>query len=228
MSNFHNIADNNKKIIESDLNPKLIVLDLDFTLWPFDCNKYIQPPFTFDGFNTRDRFGQLANPYSDVPYILKVLIELKIPVAIASRNPSSDICKSLLQTIKIPDTSLTLWDAIPCENLFHAYSSGSYGRGYGKRNHFSHIHDFCKINFSDILFFDDNLENILVAQQSNVTSVHVSQTYGLNWEAFMDGLAGWRSRKSMLKIANTLTVQNTNDTNDTKEIKVNPLIMGTA
>ena len=102
MSNFHNIADDNKKIIESDLTPKLVVLDLDFNVWPFDCNKFIQPPFTFDGVNVIDKYGQLANPYSDVPYILKVLIELKIPVAIASRNPSSDICKSLLQTIKIP------------------------------------------------------------------------------------------------------------------------------
>jgi magnesium-dependent phosphatase 1 len=199
MSNFHNIAEDKKKIIESGLKPKLVVLDLDFTVWPFDCNKYIQPPFTFNGTNTIDKYGKLANPYFDVPYILKILIELGIPVAIASRNPSSDFCKSLLQTIRIPDTTLSLWDAIPSENLFHAYSSGSYGCGYGKTKHFTNIQNSCNIAFSDMLFFDDNIENILVAQRSGVTSVHLSQSTGLTWGAFEAGLIVWRRNLSTVK-----------------------------
>jgi len=203
MSNFHNIAEDKKKIIESGLNPKLVVLDLDFTVWPFDCDKHIRPPFIFDGVNARDKFGQLANPYYDVPYILKILIELNIPVAIASRNPSSEFCKSLLQTIRIPDSTLTLWDAIPSENLFHAYSSGGYGNGGGKTKHFTNIQNFCNIAFSDMLFFDDNIENILVAQKSGVTSVHLSQAHGLTWGAFEAGLNGWRSRIRPVKCLET-------------------------
>jgi FMN phosphatase YigB (HAD superfamily) len=88
------------------------------------------------------------------------------------------------------------------------------------------IQSFCNIAFSDMLFFDDNLENILVAQHSGVTSVHVSQKYGLNWRAFMDGLTGWRSRKSIQQIASIPAVLSISD--DTKESKVNESIAGAA
>lgn len=59
---------------------------------------------------------------------------------------------------------------------------------------------------SDMLFFDDLLENIKVASRLGVTSVHVSHLTGLTMAAFMCGIEGY-AKAQRQKIEATAAAQ---------------------
>ena len=182
-------------------NPKLAVFDLDFTIWPFDCDKDVLAPFSVDFFGgVYDRYGRTSNSYCDVPSIIAALVDAGIPIAYASRNPSAHHIESLLRLIAIcPKTKphiKTLWDALPSRAFFHAYSSAGYGRG--KARHFAAIHAATGISYKDMVFFDDLPENIVHAQAQGITSVLVNRR-GLTWEAMTQGIHSWRQNNSEKK-----------------------------
>lgn len=177
------------------MNPSAIVLDLDYTVWPFDCNKDVVAPFTMceDG-NIRDRYGRLANPYPDVPGIIAHIVNAGIPVIIASRNQSKGSIEALLRTIPIvcnDDNINTIWDVLMLPTQFHAYSSDGIGKG--KDKHFAAIYKDTLINFNRMIFYDDLPENIAAAKVQGTTSILVTQ--GLTWKKFSEGIVAWRARK---------------------------------
>jgi magnesium-dependent phosphatase 1 len=193
-----NIKENNPADIFNGPNPMLVVFDMDFTLCPFDCDKFIIPPFTKQLYfnSVYDRFGRSANPYIDVPEIISALVDANIPFAIASRNPSAVPIEQLLRQISIfPKTSTkqhinNIWDALPSRDYFHAYSSSGYG--HGKDRHFKAINSVSGIPFNRMLFFDDLPENIKYASIQGTTSVLVNQKNGLNWSAMIHGITEYR------------------------------------
>jgi len=181
----------------SKMNPSAIVLDLDYTIWPFYCNKDVVEPFTMcqDG-NIRDRYGRLANPYPDVPGIIAHIVDKGIPIIFASRNRSKISIEALLRTIpiKCQDENInTIWDALMLPTQLHAYSSDGIGRG--KDKHFAAIHKDTLINFSRMIFYDDIPENIVAAKTQGTTSVLLNRAQGLTWKKFSQGIVEWRSRK---------------------------------
>ena len=175
-------------------SPKLMVFDLDYTLWPFDCDKDVIAPFVRYPQGVIDSWGRWANPYVDVQGIIGTLYHVGIPVAYASRNPSRESVKQLLQAIPMKTTTgeKSLWDALPSEDYFHAYSTTGLNRG--KDPHFAAIKKISGIEFSDMLFFDDLPQNIEYARIQGTTSVYLSHRRGLTWDAFLRGLTEWRSR----------------------------------
>jgi magnesium-dependent phosphatase 1 len=179
------------------MNPGAFVFDLDYTIWPFDCDKDVIAPFTMcDDGNIRDRNGKLANPYPDVPSIIAHIIDKGIPIIFASRNRSRNSIKALLKTIPIMcynKNIKTLWDALMLPNLLHAYSSD--GIGNGKDKHFAAIYKDTLINFTRMIFYDDIPENIDAAKAQGTTSILLSRTHGLTWQKFSEGIVEWRSRK---------------------------------
>lgn len=179
-------------------NPALIVFDLDFTLWPFDCDKDVIAPYTRNEQGVIDSRGRWANPYVDVVGILGTLYHAKIPVAFASRNPSSESIKALLRTIPMPtnEGEKTLWDVLPNEDYFHAYST--LGANRGKDPHFAALKMVTGVEFSDMLFFDDLPQNIQYAREQGTTSVFLDQQRGLTWVAFLRGIAEWRARQKCI------------------------------
>jgi len=172
--------------------PKLIVFDLDHTLWPFDCSKDAVPPFSVIGGYILDAYGKQANPYQDVPDILSALINEGIPVAFASRNPDAYSIEELLRAIPLKTRYGTkcAWDVLPSAEYFHAYSRGT---AKGKDKHFEAIKRISGVEFSDMLFFDDFYSNIECAEEQGTTSVCV--TGGMTWNIFMNGIAKWRAVK---------------------------------
>ena len=195
-----NIKEDNPADIFNGSNPDLMVFDLDWTLWQFDCDKHVIPPFTKHlYFNTiYDRYGRPSNPYPDVPAIISALVDANIPFAIASRNPSAGPIEQLLRQISIfPKTSTkqhikTIWDALPSREYFHAYSSAEYGNG--KDRHFKAIYAASGIPFNRMLFFDDLPDNIKYASIQGTTSILVNQKNGLNWNAMISGITEYRNR----------------------------------
>jgi magnesium-dependent phosphatase-1 len=176
-----------------------VAFDCDWTLYPYDCDKDRVAPFENFPYGTADYYGRPSAAYPDVPQILGAIADAGIPVAFLSRNPSSFSIEDLLTTLPLCSIKFgphaSLWDTMPDERYFHAYSSGGYGKG--KDRHFDALQKVSGIRPKQILFFDDLKENIDAAVARGTMSVLVG-TSGLTWAAFADGILGWR--KMMEKI----------------------------
>ena len=168
------------------LLPSMVVLDLDFTVWPFDCGKYIQSPFTLTGWGIVDKYYNKAEPYVHMRAILAFLVDNDVPIAICSRNPDMTSIESLMRCIQFNCKRglISMWDAIPAERI-HAYSSDGSG---GKNKHFNALVQGTGVDLTKALFFDDLQENIVFARRRGITSVHLSTATGLNWAMMRLGL----------------------------------------
>ena len=188
-------------IFDEGDNPSLLVFDVDYTLWPLDCDKQVIAPFTPSAYGgTQDRYGRYANVFHEVASIFAAAVNAGIAVAIASRNPSAGPVESLLRATHMaprtrPDLT-SLWDAIPDRSLFHAYSSGGM---YGKTKHFRAIQAASGVAFTDMMFFDDMQDNILSARVLGITSVQVDRA-GLNWAAVNRGITTWRAMREAARV----------------------------
>jgi magnesium-dependent phosphatase-1 len=205
-------------IFDEGENPAMLVFDVDYTLWPFDCDKEVIAPFSPSPYGgTYDRYGRYANVFHNVPSIFEAAVNAGIAVAIASRNPSAGPVESLLRaTLMAPRTrpELTcLWDAIPDRALFHAYSSGGF---YGKIKHFRAIQEASCLSFTDMVFFDDMEENILSARVLGITGVKVDRA-GLNWAAVIRGINEWRAKKAVIALREATAVQSAAEAADPTE-----------
>ncbi|EHB03397.1 Magnesium-dependent phosphatase 1, partial [Heterocephalus glaber] len=78
--------------------PKLTVLDLVYTLWPFWADTHVDPPFHKSGDGSiRDRRGQSIRLYPEVPSVLERLQSLQVPVAAASLTGEVEGANQLLE-----------------------------------------------------------------------------------------------------------------------------------
>ena len=187
----HSVNYDPRHIFQTGKNPQLFVFDLDYTLWPFDNGLEIIGPFKTSTNGIVDYYGNSSNPYPDVCEIMSALVDYGIPIAIASRNAGVDGVKSLLQQIKFDckKGTISIWDALPSPGHFHAYSSGI---SLGKNLHFTGLIKNTGIEFSQMLFFDDNPENIVYAKRQGTISIQVRKNTGLTWNAIQQGLLLWR------------------------------------
>ncbi|KAL9321361.1 hypothetical protein ACSQ67_013200 [Phaseolus vulgaris] len=139
------------KIIEEfEVLPKLVVFDLDYTLWPFYCE-------------CRSK-REMPSLYPHAKGILLALKEKAIDVAIASRSPTADTAIAFLNKLNL--SSLFVAQEI--------YSSWTH-----KTDHFQRIHSRTAVPFSSMLFFDDENRNIHSVSKMGVTSILVDDGVNL-------------------------------------------------
>ncbi|KAK1439995.1 hypothetical protein QVD17_05820 [Tagetes erecta] len=125
--------------------PRLVVFDLDYTLWPFYCecrSKHDTPSM-----------------YPHAKGILYALKDKGIDMAIASRSPSRD-------------TAETFIDKLGINQLFVAkeiFSSWTH-----KTEHFKKIQQKTNVPYESMLFFDDEDRNIESVSKMGVTSILVN------------------------------------------------------
>ncbi|KAM7250976.1 hypothetical protein ACFE04_022859 [Oxalis oulophora] len=130
--------------------PKLVVFDLDYTLWPFYCeclSKREMPSF-----------------YPHVNGILYALKDNGIRMAVASRSPTPDIANAFLDKLNV-------------NSMFVAkeiFSSRTH-----KTDHFQRIHTQSEVPFKEMLFFDDEDRNIKAVSNMGVTSILVGNGVNL-------------------------------------------------
>ncbi|KAM5548371.1 hypothetical protein ABKV19_000008 [Rosa sericea] len=126
--------------------PRLVVFDLDYTLWPFYCE-------------CRSK-REMPSLYPQARGILYALKEKGIDLAIASRSPTPDIAKTFLDKLSI-------------KSMFVAqeiFSSSEH-----KTNHFQKIRSRTGVPFNSMLFFDDENRNIQAVSKMGVTSILVNE-----------------------------------------------------
>jgi len=84
---------------------KLVVFDLDYTLW--DCGTWVDcttPPFEQDADGRiTDQAGNHCRLYPEVVEILARLAEQELPLALASRTHDPEAAKALLELLGIHD-----------------------------------------------------------------------------------------------------------------------------
>ncbi|KAL6856726.1 acid phosphatase domain-containing protein [Trichoderma novae-zelandiae] len=191
--------------------PRLIVFDLDYTLWPFWVDTHVTPPLKVNPAHTgaTDRTGEEFAFYHDVPAILAVLPYLnspnKIKLGVASRTSAPSLARELLKGIHIPPAS-TFSDE-DGNNTSNKKSSSSatkkkiaidvFDGGLeiypgSKIKHFEALQKRTGIRFEDMLFFDDEARN-RETEQLGLTMKLVMD--GVTWEEIGKGVELWRSRR---------------------------------
>ncbi|XP_021506008.1 magnesium-dependent phosphatase 1 isoform X2 [Meriones unguiculatus] len=150
--------------------PKLVVLDLDYTLWPFWVDTHVDPPFHKNRDGTiRDRRGKNILLYPEVPEVLERLKSLGVPVAAASRTGEIEGANQLLE----------LFDLVK----YFAYREIYPG---SKVTHFERLHHMTGFPFSQMVFFDDEKRNIIDIGRLGVTCIHTKN--GMNLQVLAQGL----------------------------------------
>lgn len=142
---------------------KLIVFDLDFTLWNAGgtwCD-HTFPPYTKNNGDVFDANGLHIRLYKEVFEILTTQSH-NYELAIASRTGSPETARHLI-------------------GLFEIGRFFKYQEIYpaSKLNHFAKIHKASGIPYEKMLFFDDEYRNIEDISSLGVTSILVNS--GINW-----------------------------------------------
>jgi len=136
--------------------PRLIVFDLDYTLWPFWVDTHVTPPFRLSNGKVVDHRGAKIKFYPEVPDVLSTLHSWGVPLAVASRTSEIEGANQLV-------------DLFGWEKYF------TYKEIYpgSKTKHFQKFVHASGIPLEEMLFFDDEMRNIKDLQAKNVTSILV-------------------------------------------------------
>ncbi|TKY59456.1 Magnesium-dependent phosphatase 1 [Spatholobus suberectus] len=130
--------------------PRIVVFDLDYTLWPFycECRSKRDTPSLF--------------PHARG--ILHALKHERIDVAIASKSPTPDIATTFLDKLSIRSMFVA-------EEIFYSWTH--------KTDHFQKIHSRTGVPYNSMLFFDDDNNNIQGVSKIGVTSILVKNGVNL-------------------------------------------------
>ena len=127
------------------MKPKLVVFDLDFTLWDAAgtwCD-HLYPPFKIRSGRIFDSMGSELKLY---PGTIDILEELKyehFDLGIASRTNEPDWARELLDLLNVRD--------------YFRYEEIYPG---SKVTHFKRLRNKSGLNYEDMIFFDDEQRNI--------------------------------------------------------------------
>ncbi|XP_057976492.1 uncharacterized protein LOC131163770 [Malania oleifera] len=130
--------------------PRLVVFDLDYTLWPFYCE-------------CRSK-REMPSLYPHAKGILYALKDKGVDVAIASRSPAPDIAKTFLEKLDIKSMFVA-------QEIFSSWTH--------KTEHFQRIHRRTGVSYDSMLFFDDEDRNIEAVSKMGVASVLVGNGVNL-------------------------------------------------
>ncbi|XP_073307556.1 uncharacterized protein [Primulina huaijiensis] len=130
--------------------PRLVVFDLDYTLWPFYCE-------------CRSK-REMPSLYPHAKGILNALEEKGVDIAIASRSPTPDIANTFLEKLGVKSMFVS-------QEIFSSWTH--------KTDHFQRIHQKTGIPYNEMLFFDDEDRNIDTVSKMGVTSILVDNGVNL-------------------------------------------------
>ncbi|XP_076263938.1 magnesium-dependent phosphatase 1-like [Rhynchophorus ferrugineus] len=135
---------------------KIVVFDLDYTLWPFWVDTHVTPPFTKKNGNIVDSYGSKIKYYPEVPEVLRNLTEQGYEIGVASRTSEIDGANQLIK--------LFGWEQ------YFTYKEIFPG---SKVTHFNNIKRKSNRHFDEMIFFDDESRNIYDINRLGVVSILV-------------------------------------------------------
>lgn len=141
---------------------KLVVFDLDFTLWDAggvwcDC---LRPPFRKDAIRVVDRNNAHIRLYDDVHWAMDTLDHLGVEMAVASRTEQPSWARELLELLGIRHRFA--WEEIYPSSKVRHFEALSQNSGY---------------EYREMLFFDDERRNIVEVGAMGVKAIEVSNGF---------------------------------------------------
>lgn len=163
--------------------PKLMVFDLDYTLWPFWIDTHPTPPLKVNKDNTGmiDRHGENYTFYPEVPSILFEAKRRNILLGLASRTHTPELATQSLRAIDVPVPEQYLNEEEKPQKAISFFTFREIYPG-AKTRHFRQIQASTKslaknreeiskdgIAYEDMLFFDDESRNRDTERELGVT-----------------------------------------------------------
>lgn len=198
--------------------PRIIVFDLDYTLWPFWVDTHVSPPIKPKDSSTRvqDRWGEHFTFYPGVPNVLHAAREKGISMSVASRTHTPELAKEMLKTlVVVPPFKPDAADGDTGEKKKKKEKGGGKaGKPLRALDYFTHPQIFPgsktthferlqeasrkagdEVAFADMLFFDDEARNRNVEVELGVTFWLVRD--GVTNEEVDKGVWEWRKRRGI-------------------------------
>jgi magnesium-dependent phosphatase 1 len=198
--------------------PRLIVFDLDYTLWPFWVDTHVTPPLKPNAQHTAaaDRFGEEYAFYADVPSILQAIPQLPanpadendatthasagggVKLGVASRTCAPALARELLKMLHLTppllpdDGEQQPQKTPPRRRALDVFDAGLEIYPTSKIKHFEALQKRTGVRFEDMLFFDDEARN-RDTETLGVTMWLVRD--GVTWDEVEKGVAEWRRRR---------------------------------
>ncbi|KAK8080508.1 Mg-dependent acid phosphatase [Apiospora hydei] len=197
--------------------PRLVVFDLDYTLWPF----WVEHTHNSTAV---DKVGETFAFYSDVPSVLHGLGIAGIKIAVASRTSAPDLGRELLKMLHVPalgsifsgiggsgsgggggggggkekEAAVTAFTAAlgrkdKARRALDFFDAGLEIYPSSKIRHFEAIHKKTGIPYTEMLFFDDESRN-RETESLGVTMRLVRD--GVSWQEVEKGIMDWRKRRA--------------------------------
>ncbi|CEP16849.1 hypothetical protein [Parasitella parasitica] len=166
--------------------PKMIVFDLDYTLWPewIDCTG--GPPYVYDEASNAviNPLGESLGFFEHTATIIALVKAFPdIQIGIASRTHTPEWAKSAIKLLRIPDLdNSTLIENVDYLEIY----PGS------KLKHFKSLSQKSGISCSEMLFFDDESRNREVCKLG-VHFIHVNTKTGITPFQFENALHAFAS-----------------------------------
>ncbi|XP_067940480.1 magnesium-dependent phosphatase 1-like [Watersipora subatra] len=171
-------------IMAATRKPKLIIFDVDYTLWPFWADTHVVSPFRKEKVGTvLDGRNRKVKYYSDSPVILQTLSSEGYELAVASRSDTPDRVRSILKLLD--------WEK--CFSYTQIYPGTLYIGIFTSNLYFDRLKKQSGTNFNDMLFFDDEPRNISDTSELGVHAVLVER--GINWKVVNDALDQFAAKR---------------------------------
>lgn len=154
--------------------PRVVVLDLDYTIWPFWCEMY----------TTKDT----PRLYPEALDIMQAIRTQGILLAAASRTPTPHVATAFMDKLGITP----LFDSvqlIPAADGFDARTAQK------DVCHLPNIKSELGVEYTEMLFFDDEARNIRRVSKIGVCSVLVPTDTGFDVSIFRQGLLAYAGSK---------------------------------
>ncbi|ATY67369.1 magnesium dependent phosphatase [Cordyceps militaris] len=173
--------------------PRLMVFDLDYTLWPYWVDTHPTPPLKANAAHTAatDRYGESFAFYDDVPSILQHLprgASAPIKLGVASRTSATAIARDLLKMLHVPGQK--------ARRAGDVFDAGMEIYPGSKIRHFETLQRRTGVAYEDMLFFDDESRN-LETEKLGLTMRLVRD--GVSWAEIEKGVEEWRKRRGHKK-----------------------------
>lgn len=187
--------------------PRLVVFDLDYTLWPFWVDTHVYPPLKANPAHDTctDKVGETFSFYNDVPSVLHGLGAAGIKLGVASRTHAPDLGREMLKQLHVPAPSTLFPNADEstlkelggkkgdkARKSLEFFDGGLEIYPSSKIKHFEALAKKTGIPYTDMLFFDDESRN-RDTETLGVTMWLIRD--GVTWGEVENGIVEWRGRR---------------------------------
>lgn len=169
--------------------PKVVVFDLDYTLWPCWCDTHISPPVKKVSNDTVvDSFGEELRFFPDVESIITELHEKGVIIVAASRTATPRIAQDILSFLHIGDKpALKYFDSLQ-------WGQGSKTRHISRAAKELKLED--ELKAGEFMLFDDEARNKDVIKINCHFAYISDMSRGLTRAIFERELAKWLKGRS--------------------------------